>query len=102
MSDSHPQRDADDSDAEDDHDVDMLWLDSIYPPTTADPPPPGAARGPCPTTSGDPDTDEKEYPGSYVIYSNIKCVAHVRIGHDVQNSQVYVCLNQNGTVRLYI
>eukprot|EP01052_Picozoa_sp_SAG31_P014697 SAG31_NODE_922_length_10976_cov_8.838742_5_plen_162_part_00 len=60
----------------DDHDAGMLWLDSIYPRTNTDPLPPGAARGPCATTSGDPATDEKEYPGSYVIYSNIKCALH--------------------------
>jgi cellulose 1,4-beta-cellobiosidase len=50
----------------DDHDVNMLWLDSTYPPTTAVPPPAGAARGPCSPTSGKPSDVEKDYPSSYV------------------------------------
>merc|ERR1712151_552842 len=55
----------------DDHDVNMLWLDTEYPtdqPATK----PGVARGPCPTTSGKPDDVEKDAADSHVIFSNIK------------------------------
>jgi cellulose 1,4-beta-cellobiosidase len=46
----------------------MLWLDSTVPPNSTKP---GAARGPCPTDSGDPGKLE---PGSkaYVTYSRIR------------------------------
>merc|ERR1712200_222348 len=39
----------------DDHDANMLWLDSDYP-LDKDPSIPGVNRGPCPTDSGDPVT----------------------------------------------
>jgi len=55
----------------DDHDVNMLWLDSSFP-TTADPTKPGIARGPCSTDSGKPDDVESKYPDSSVKYGNIK------------------------------
>jgi cellulose 1,4-beta-cellobiosidase len=55
----------------DDHYADMLWLDSIYP-TTDSSTTPGAARGSCDISSGDPDTIESSEADSYVIYSNIK------------------------------
>jgi len=55
----------------DDHDVNMLWLDSVYPPAEK-PYPPGALRGPCSPDSGKPDTIEKEFSDAYVTYSNIK------------------------------
>jgi len=55
----------------DDHDVNMLWLDSNYPPD-ADPNKPGVARGPCPVTSGDPGDVENRYPDATVRFSNIK------------------------------
>ena len=55
----------------DDHDVNMLWLDSNYPPT-ADPSQPGIARGPCPTTSGVPSEVEQTQASSTVMFSNIK------------------------------
>lgn len=53
----------------DDHAAQMLWLDSTYPTdkTTV-----GGPRGPCPITSGDPDTVEKESPNAYVKYMNIR------------------------------
>jgi len=47
----------------DDHAVDMLWLDSIYPPT--DEGKPGAARGRCSTDSGKP--EERQFPNSKVV-----------------------------------
>lgn len=53
----------------DDHAVNMLWLDSTYPTTSTKP---GAARGTCPTTSGQPTDVESNYPNSSVTYSNIK------------------------------
>jgi cellulose 1,4-beta-cellobiosidase len=43
----------------DDHDVNMLWLDSTYPTTSTKP---GAARGTCPTTSGKPTDVESNSP----------------------------------------
>ncbi|KAJ5097863.1 hypothetical protein N7532_004864 [Penicillium argentinense] len=55
----------------DDHAANMLWLDSIYP-TTATSSTPGAARGTCDISSGDPATVESENANAYVIYSNIK------------------------------
>ena len=57
----------------DDHAVDMLWLDSVYPPSNANPLPPGAKRGSCPPYSGKPGTVETDYANAYVTYSNIKC-----------------------------
>lgn len=55
----------------DDHDANMLWLDSNYP---LDKPAsdPGIARGPCPTTSGVPKDIEANAPKSHIIWSNIK------------------------------
>lgn len=55
----------------DDYDVNMLWLDSTYP-TDATNSTPGAYRGTCPTTSGDPAYVEANYPSSYVKYFNIR------------------------------
>ncbi|KAG6844473.1 Exoglucanase [Tephrocybe sp. NHM501043] len=55
----------------DDHNVNMLWLDSNYP-TTADPATPGVARGTCATTSGAPEDVETNSPNSSVTYSNIR------------------------------
>lgn len=54
----------------DDHEANMLWLDSIDPPD--EPTKPGALRGPCPTTSGVPADVEKNHPDSYVKFSNIR------------------------------
>ena len=55
----------------DDHAVNMLWLDSDYPPSkrASDP---GVARGSCATTSGKPSVVEQQHPDASVIYSNIK------------------------------
>lgn len=53
----------------DDHAANMLWLDSTYP---VDATGPGAARGPCPTTSGVPAEIEAQVPNSNVIFSNIR------------------------------
>ena len=55
----------------DDHAVNMLWLDSDYPPDKS-PSAPGVARGTCPTSSGKPDDVEKNHPDASVTYSNIK------------------------------
>lgn len=55
----------------DDHAVNMLWLDSTYP-VTADPSKPGVARGTCSTDSGKPADVESKYPGSTVVFSNIR------------------------------
>merc|ERR1712232_1376157 len=55
----------------DDHDVNMLWLDSDYP-TDADPSTPGVARGTCDKNSGDPATMERDYADASVTFSNIK------------------------------
>ncbi|KAH9476508.1 putative 1,4-beta-D-glucan cellobiohydrolase B [Psilocybe cubensis] len=53
----------------DDHHANMLWLDSTYP---VDSTSPGAQRGSCPTTSGDPKDVEANSPNASVTYSNIK------------------------------
>ncbi|KAJ7670254.1 glycoside hydrolase [Mycena rosella] len=55
----------------DDHEADMLWLDSDYP-LNASVTAPGVARGPCSATSGDPKTVESIQPGASVIFWNIK------------------------------
>lgn len=54
----------------DDYDVDMLWLDSTYPTNATGTP--GAARGTCSTSSGDPKTVESQSPNAKVIYSDIR------------------------------
>merc|ERR1719224_390379 len=53
----------------DDHEANMLWLDSTYP---VDGSGPGVKRGTCATTSGDPKDVEENHPHSSVTYSNIK------------------------------
>ena len=55
----------------DDHDANMLWLDSNYP-LDKDPSEPGVNRGPCPTDSGVPDEVEAEYPDATVIFSKVR------------------------------
>lgn len=47
----------------DDHQARMLWLDSRYPTDSYDK---GALRGPCSTSSGDPDEVERDYPNSSI------------------------------------
>jgi cellulose 1,4-beta-cellobiosidase len=53
----------------DDHEVNMLWLDSTFPTDSTNP---GAARGTCPTTSGKPTDVESQQANATVTYSNIK------------------------------
>ena len=53
----------------DDHDVDMLWLDSTYPANATGP---GAARGSCGTDSGEPADVEANQADAYVTFSAIK------------------------------
>jgi cellulose 1,4-beta-cellobiosidase len=53
----------------DDHAVDRLWLDSTYPTTSTKP---GAARGTCPITSGQPTDVETNSPNPSVTFSNLK------------------------------
>lgn len=55
----------------DDHDVNMLWLDSNYP-ANEDPSKPGVARGPCPITSGVPSEVEVTQASATVKFSNIR------------------------------
>lgn len=55
----------------DDHDVQMLWLDSDYP-TDQPTDKPGVARGTCPTTSGVPADVERDSPNSHVVFSDIR------------------------------
>jgi len=55
----------------DDHDVNMLWLDSDFP-TDKPASDPGIARGSCSTSSGKPDDVESQYPSSNVKYFNLK------------------------------
>jgi len=53
----------------DDHYANMLWLDSTYPVDSSDP---GAARGPCATSSGVPADVESQQADAHVIFSDIK------------------------------
>lgn len=53
----------------DDHDSNMLWLDSTYP---TDKTSPGGPRGSCSIDSGRPDQVESQHPNSYVKYGEIK------------------------------
>ena len=55
----------------DDHDANMLWLDSNYP-LDKDPSEPGVNRGPCPEDSGVPADVEAEYPDATVIFSKVR------------------------------
>lgn len=55
----------------DDHDVNMLWLDSDFP-TDKPASNPGIARGSCSTSSGKPDDVESQYPNANVKYFNLK------------------------------
>jgi len=55
----------------DDHDANMLWLDSNYP-LDKDPSQPGVNRGPCPEDSGEPSDMESNYPDATVKYYNVK------------------------------
>mmetsp|Transcript_32624 Transcript_32624/g.86061 ORF Transcript_32624/g.86061 Transcript_32624/m.86061 type:complete len:468 (+) Transcript_32624:47-1450(+) len=55
----------------DDYSVNMLWLDSDYPPDS-DPTTPGVHRGSCSTDSGDPKDVEANSPDAKVTFSNIK------------------------------
>jgi len=56
----------------DDTSVNMLWLDSVDPPTDRSTAPPGAVRGPCSIDSGVPSELQKDYPGAFVTYGDIK------------------------------
>jgi cellulose 1,4-beta-cellobiosidase len=55
----------------DDHEANMLWLDSDYP-LDKSPSTPGIHRGPCSRTSGDPRDVESQFPNSSVKYFNVK------------------------------
>ena len=55
----------------DDHDVNMLWLDSDYP-LDRDPSEPGVSRGSCSRDSGDPAEMESNYPDATVTFSKIR------------------------------
>jgi len=53
----------------DDHEANMLWLDSTYP---TDKTTWGGPRGTCPTTSGVPKDVESQHPNSSVKYGDIR------------------------------
>jgi cellulose 1,4-beta-cellobiosidase len=55
----------------DDHEANMLWLDSDYP-LDKNPSTPGVHRGPCSRTSGKPTDVENQYANSSVKYFNVK------------------------------
>jgi cellulose 1,4-beta-cellobiosidase len=55
----------------DDHDANMLWLDSNYP-TDGDASKPGVARGACDAESGKPENVESQHPNASVTFSNIR------------------------------
>ena len=58
----------------DDHEANMLWLDSNYPVgcDTTDPTDHGCHRGPCPEDSGVPDDVEKNHPDASVTYGKLR------------------------------
>ena len=55
----------------DDHNSNMLWLDSNFP-TNEPASKPGVARGTCSTSSGAPADVEKNSPNAQVQFSNIR------------------------------
>ena len=55
----------------DDHDVNMLWLDSDYP-LDKDPSEPGVSRGSCSRDSGTPEDMESNHPEATVKFSKIR------------------------------
>lgn len=55
----------------DDHEVHMLWLDSLDP-SDGDPSTPGVKRGPCDITSGVPSDVESNSPHAKLVISNLK------------------------------
>lgn len=55
----------------DDHEDQMLWLDSCDPPDAPESDP-GVCRGTCPTSSGLPADVEKQHPDAKYVMSNIK------------------------------
>lgn len=55
----------------DDHEANMLWLDSIYP-TDRTAKGSGGPRGTCPTTGGVPAQVEKDHPDATVKFSDIR------------------------------
>jgi len=55
----------------DDHEANMLWLDSNYP-LDRDPSEPGVSRGPCSTDSGNPSDVENNFANSKVAFSKIR------------------------------
>ena len=57
----------------DDHDVNMLWLDSDYP-LDRDPSEPGVSRGSCSRDSGDPVDVEQNHPDATVHFSKIRVI----------------------------
>jgi len=59
----------------DDHDVNMLWLDSDYP-LDRDPSEPGVSRGSCSRDSGDPVDVEQNHPDATVHFSKIRIGPH--------------------------
>ncbi len=70
----------------DDHEANMLWLDSNYPldkPAST----PGVVRGTCSTSSGKPADVERQYPDASVIFSNIK-YGWLGSTYGVESSQV--------------
>jgi len=59
----------------DDHDVNMLWLDSDYP-LDKDPSEPGVSRGSCSRDSGKPEDMESNHKDSTVTFSKIRIGPH--------------------------
>ena len=57
----------------DDDDVHMIWLDATDPvPKAGMPTKPGAPRGTCSVTSGDPAKTQKAHPHAHVVYSKVR------------------------------
>ena len=80
----------------DDHEANMLWLDSDYP-LDQDPKNPGVKRGPCARDSGKPWDVERLYANSYVDFSNVK---FGNIGSTIQFEEDGVTVIQNKSLKV--
>jgi len=82
----------------DDHEANMLWLDSDYP-LTADPNAPGVKRGPCSRDSGKPYDVERMYPDASVTFTNIK---YGSIGSTVQFASDGVTVIEDSNLQMEV
>ena len=79
----------------DDHDANMLWLDSDYP-LEKNPNDPGVKRGPCSRDSGKPSDVEREFGNAHVSFSNVKFGA---LGSTVQFQEDGITVKKEGSLK---